>query len=79
MSEELTLTACANDWFHVEQNDEHVGYVETVKIAGCEINPQFATHTITVTCSDWDIVRDLYPTLLIESAEWYNPPEDNDE
>jgi len=76
MSQELTLTACADDWWHVEQNDDHVEYVETVKIAGCEIEPRFPSYMFTVVCSNWSITRDLFPALLIEAAEWYDRPEE---
>jgi len=80
MSQTLELTSCANEWWHVKNGDgEHIEYVNHVKIAGCEIELDYGNQTITVTCSDWSIVRDLYPALLIESAEWYNEPDGGNE
>ena len=77
MSEMLEITSCANDWWHVKGEDgEHIDYVEHVKIAGCEIEPDYGNQTVTITCSDWGITRDLYPALLIEAAEWYSPKDD---
>ena len=80
MSQTLELTSCADEWWQVKTgNDGHVEYVHHVKIAGCEIEPDYGNQTITVTCSDWSIERDLYPALLIESAEWYNEPDGGSE
>ena len=74
MSQTLELTSCADDWWHVKDADgEHIEYVYNVKIAGCEIRPEYSNQTLTVICSGWDISRDLFPALLIE-ADWYTPP-----
>jgi len=77
--DELRIEGVAGDWKRVYWNGEHEGYVREVKIAGHEVQIENVAHEITLITTEWDIVKDHYPSLLIEVPEWYTPPEENDE
>ena len=73
MSDELTIKGAVNDWYQVEQDGEHIGYVAIVKIAGCDVSFRYASDQMTIVCDEWSIERDSHPVLLIEAPSWYSP------
>ena len=77
-TETLTLTH-KEGWYEVETPDGETAFVSTIFIAGSELRGNFTGLELRVDPESWDIDDGYTPSLLIESAEWYTPPEGNDE
>ena len=69
----LTLTAAADGWIRVEQDDEHIEYVAEVKVCGLSLDLSGASE-VELQVDEWSLELDNYPTLLVERPEWYTPP-----
>jgi len=72
--EQLTINDAAKGWSRVELPNGDTEFVASIKIAGVDLDVSHIDATLTV--SDWSIEGRHEPTLLIEAADWYNPPKD---
>lgn len=70
----LKCHGVADEWIRVEDGDEQ-HFVSTIKIAGTDLSIPYSG-TVELACDDYTIEGEYAPSLLIESASWYTPPED---
>jgi len=75
----IKIEGVDSGWMRVYVDGAHHEYVKEVKVAGCDLELEYTSHAMTVTCTDYEVSRDSYPTLLIEAAEWYTPIGDTED
>lgn len=70
----LECHGIADGWIRVEDGVDQY-FVNTIHIAGTTLAIPH-TGAIEIKCEDYAIEGDYAPSLLIESASWYTPPEE---
>mgnify|MGYP000583101903 CR=1 FL=1 len=71
----LELQSCVDGWVKVSADGEHTEYVACVKICGNAVSLE--SGQLEIECQEWSVVRDRYPTLLVEVPNWYSEPDDD--